>query len=368
MRRLALAGALVAAAVTWMGASVAWGDSITPLCTIGQGAAQPCTGAWYQTPVYLSWTWSPLTSGTGSCQSAPYDSDVQVTVSCTVTWTDGFKGTQSYTIHVETSSPSATVAPARGPDSNGWYNHAVAGAINASSFSGIASCTSTTYSGAPTTSATVSGTCTDNAGKTVTVTSAPFAYDATPPTLAAAANPGDQSVAVSWQSGGDLAPIASIQVSRTGGANTASAAMVYDGTGSGFMDSHLKNGVHYTYTLTATDAAGNATVQTASATPGARLLSPAMAAHLSAPPMLSWTAVPGATYYNVQLFRADPRKVLSLWPKQASLQLHRTWRFDGRRHRLKPGKYRWYVWPGFGRRSAGRYGRVIGAGTFIVVR
>jgi hypothetical protein len=84
--------------------------------------------------------------------------------------------------------------------------------------------------------------------------------------------------------------------------------------------------------------------------------------------MLTWTTVPGATYYNVQLFRADPTKLLSIWPKHAGLQLRRTWRFDGRRYRLKPGKYRWYVWPGFGRRSAGRYGHMIGSGTFVVVR
>jgi hypothetical protein len=84
--------------------------------------------------------------------------------------------------------------------------------------------------------------------------------------------------------------------------------------------------------------------------------------------MLSWTAAPGATYYNVQLFRADPKKVLSMWPKRASLQLRRTWRFDGHRFRLKPGKYRWYVWPGFGKRKAGRYGHMIGSGTFVVVR
>ena len=67
----------------------------------------------------------------------------------------------------DVQSPTATVAPARGPDSNGWYNHPVASALSASSFSGIASCSSTTYAGPNTAGATVSGTCTDNAGKTV---------------------------------------------------------------------------------------------------------------------------------------------------------------------------------------------------------
>ena len=82
--------------------------------------------------------------------------------------------------------------------------------------------------------------------------------------------------------------------------------------------------------------------------------------------MLSWTPVPGATYYNVQLLHHG--KVLSVWPTPASLELRRTWRFDGHRYRLKPGKYRWFVWPGFGRRRAGHYGHMIGSGTFVVVR
>ncbi|MGA8717624.1 MAG: hypothetical protein WB557_06435, partial [Solirubrobacteraceae bacterium] len=273
-----------------------------------------------------------------------------------------------YFIHVETSSPTATVAPARAPDSNGWYNHPVSGTPTATSFSGPPSCTSTTYNGPATTTATVAATCTDNAGKTVTAFSAPFAYDATPPTLSATATAGDQSVALNWQAGRDVAPIASVQVTRRGGTTSAAAATVYSGDGSGFTETHLKNGVHYTYTITARDAAGNVAVQTLAATPAERLLAPTANAHIAAPPMLTWTAVPGATYYNVQLFRADPTKVLSIWPKHAGLQLHRTWRFDSRRYRLKPGKYRWYVWPGFGRRSVGRYGRMVGSGTFVVVR
>ena len=202
----------------------------------------------------------------------------------------------------------------------------------------------------------------------MTAVSAPFAYDATPPALSATATAGDQSVAVSWHAAGDVAPIASVQVTRRGGTTAAAAATVYSGDGSGFTETHLKNGVHYTYTITARDAAGNVALQTVAATPAERLLSPTADAHVAAPPMLIWTAVPGATYYNVQLFRADPTKLLSIWPKHAGFQLRRTWRFDGRRHRLKPGKYRWYVWPGFGRRSAGRYGHMVGSGTFVVVR
>jgi hypothetical protein len=374
MRRRALAVALVAVAVSLMTASVAWGDP-APLCN-GQPS---CSTGWYTSPVTVSWSLGGGTNA-GGCATQMYAQDTNQTtlqnepVADLPPWTycitnvSGGTDTRFFFVKVELSSPTATATPSRPPDSNGWYNHPVAGTVSATSFSGIASCTSTTFSGPSTTSATVAGTCFDNAGKSVTVASAPFAYDTTPPTLTATADPGDRSVALSWQAGADVAPIASVAVTRTGGTQAASADIVYSGDGSGFEDTHVRNGVHYTYTVTARDAAGNVATQTIAATPGPRLLGPAPNAHVNAPPMLSWTAVRGATYYNVQLFRADPRKVLSLWPANASLQLKRTWRFEGRRYRLKPGRYRWYVWPGFGKRKAGRYGHVIGSGTFVVVR
>ena len=135
---------------------------------------------------------------------------------------------------------------------------------------------------------------------------------------------------------------------------------------SGYTDNSVSNGVAYTYVITARDAAGNASTQTVLATPSARLLQPVANANVksSTPPMLTWTPVRGATYYNVQLYRQGA-KVLSMWPAHASLQVPRKWRFDGHRYRLRPGRYRWFVWPGFGKRSAGRYGHRIGAGTFV---
>ena len=363
MRRVALAVALVAVAVSLMGASVALGNSLNVYCSASNG---PCdeTGDWQYNAVPVTWEASPVPTQVVGCDSTRY-TDVMTTVSCQVWWGSSSQSI-SFPLAVETSSPTATAIPSRAPDSNGWYNAPVSFAFQGSSFSGIASCSSATYAGPATGGATVAGTCVDNAGKSVTVASAPFAYDATPPTLTATADPGDQSVALSWQAGGDVAPLASIQVTRTGGAKAAGAQAVYSGNGTGFTDDHVRNGVRYTYTVTARDQAGNVAVLTIKATPGPRLLDPAPNAHLTAPPMLSWTSVPRASYYNVQLFRGD--KVLSMWPTHAGLQLRRTWKFEGRRYRLKPGKYRWYVWPGFGRRKAGRYGQMIGAGTFVVVR
>jgi hypothetical protein len=363
MRRLGLLVALAAVAAI-VAPAVASADTITPLCTTAQGTS-PCAAGWYRTPVLqLAWAWTP--GGTpGNCNEAAYPGDAVATVSCTVTWTDGFVGTQSYTIKVETSSPTATVAPSRPPDSDGWFTHPVAGTPSASAFSGIASCATTTYAGPDTMSATVSASCVDNAGKTVAATSAPFAYDVTPPALIATASPADKRVALSWQTGGDLAPTVSVSVTRSSGAGQAPDA-IYAGAANHYVDTHVRNGVQYTYTITAIDQAGHATVQPVVVTPGPRLLSPTQDAHLSAPPILTWTPVTGASYYNVQLYHNG--KVLSTWPDRPSLQLRHRWRFDGHRHRLAPGRYRWFVWPGFGKRSAARYGHAIGSGTFVVVR
>jgi hypothetical protein len=75
-------------------------------------------------------------------------------------------------------------------------------------------------------------------------------------------------------------------------------------------------------------------------------------------PRLEWRSVPGARYYNVQLFRGH-RKILSAWPVGTHLKLRASWTFKGRRYRLTPGRYNWYAWPGFGSRSEHRYGRMI---------
>jgi hypothetical protein len=91
--------------------------------------------------------------------------------------------------------------------------------------------------------------------------------------------------------------------------------------------------------------------------PGARIKGPAT---------LDWIPVKRATYYNLQIVRG--RKVLSIWPAQSSFRLRRTWSYNGRRYRLRPGTYRWYVFPGYGRISASRYGRLLGSSTFVVTK
>jgi hypothetical protein len=234
-----------------------------------------------------------------------------------------------------------------------------------SAFSAIASCTAPIYAGPAAPSATVTGSCTDNAGKTATA-SATFPYAATPPSVDIAADPGDRIVELHWSTG-DVAPLASLKVTRRPGLRGHSSSVLYRGNGGAYADSRVRNGRRYRYEFTARDQAGNVTVSSMVVMPGPRLLAPAPRARVSAPPLLQWTPVRGASYYNVQLYRAGS-KVLSEWPARARLQLGRAWRLDGRRYRLGSGSYRWYVWPGFGRPAAAQYGPAIGTRTFVVER
>jgi hypothetical protein len=65
---------------------------------------------------------------------------------------------------------------------------------------------------------------------------------------------------------------------------------------------------------------------------------------------MRWKAVGGATYYHLQLFRRGKR-ILAAWPLWPETALRPGVELGGRRYRLEPGTYRWYVWAGAGRRS-----------------
>jgi hypothetical protein len=143
--------------------------------------------------------------------------------------------------------------------------------------------------------------------------------------------------------------------------------VVFTGTANKYTDRRLRNGRRYRYAIVGIDRAGNRAVARLTAVPtAAKLLSPPRGARLHRPPTLLWKKARKASYYNVQLYHAG-RKVLSRWPRRTRLKLHRHWDYAGRRLRLSPGRYRWYVWPGYGRRSAHRYGRLLGRSRFTVV-
>jgi hypothetical protein len=204
------------------------------------------------------------------------------------------------------------------------------------------------------------------ARSTLTVVPEPAADVEPPgPVTRARAATGSRRVLLTWTAPED-ADFARVEITRT--APGRAATVVYRGARARFTDTAVRNGVLYRYSIRAYDAAGNAGAEvTLSARPRAsRLLTPLNGVALTRPPVLRWLATPGATYYNVQLWR-DGKKILSVWPGRTSAALPGRWSYAGRRYTLRAGTYTWYVWPGFGSPTAARYGRLVGARTFEVL-
>jgi hypothetical protein len=142
--------------------------------------------------------------------------------------------------------------------------------------------------------------------------------------------------------------------------------LVYKGAARAYTNKRFKNGLYYRYAVLSYDHAGNASRGAAAVVPPSILLrSPRDRAVVKSPPRLLWAPVPRASFYNVQLYSTNA-KMLSAWPGRAKLTLSRRWTYAGRRFELKKGLYRWFVWPGFGSRAKGRYGQLLGQGTFRV--
>ena len=141
---------------------------------------------------------------------------------------------------------------------------------------------------------------------------------------------------------------------------------VYRGAGTSYTNSKFRNGFYYRYAITSYDRSGNASRKVGVVVPADVLLtSPRAGARLRRPPLLDWASVPKATYYNVQLYLGS-RKVFTAWPGRSSLRLKQTWPYQGGLNRLKAGRYHWFVWPGFGRRSKVDYGDLIGQASFVI--
>jgi hypothetical protein len=220
----------------------------------------------------------------------------------------------------------------------------------------------TRYAGPDNPSASLAGSCSDRAGNSSGPGVFAFKYDTTAPSLADfKVKAGNRTASLTWDASPDTSLV---EVVRTAGARGLGVT-VYRGTGRSFTDTRLANGVRYRYRLTGYDGAHNSATREAAVTPTAPLISPQAGARVSAPPRLVWKAAENATYYNVQIWRGG--RIFSAWPTGTSIQLRRTWTYRGRRYRLTSGRYRWYVWAGYGRRAQNRFGRQpLGSSSFVV--
>jgi hypothetical protein len=331
--------------------------SVTIVGTLG-------SNGWYRSNVTISWTVLGAENSTG-CNVVTLTTDTPGTKLTCSAVSGADETSKSVTIKVDKTAPSAAAVPGRPPDSNGWYNRPLTVSFTgADATSGLAGCSSAQYGGPDNGEAAVAGSCTDVAGN-VTAASFGLKYDATAPTLfAVTTKRGNRSAQVAWRKSSDTWYV---EVLRAPGRHGAGETVVYRGSETVYRDTGLVVGRKYQYRVAGLDAAGNRAEQNTDLVATGALLSPGPADHVTSPPNLVWTTAKRASYYNVQLFYRG-RKVLSAWPADPNYRLRRTWSYNGRRYRLRPGLYRWYVWPGLGRRSASKYGGLLGSSTFVVAK
>lgn len=370
MRRAAIliAGVALLVALAAPSKSPAAGDpGLTYICSPPVPPTQSTCGGWHNAPITIVWVWDKNVAD-GNCPNQVLSKDSNGSAplaSCTVEAYDhSTTETVRAFVKIDRTPPTIVSAiPNRAPDSGSWFNHAVGFTFSGTdATSGVASCDTVTFAGP---GAQVAGGCHDVAGNYGTG-AFPVNYDNTPPILERAkAAAGNASTTLTWTASPDTV---TTQIMRTPGKRGRRSTVVYAGNGRRFHDRDLTNGRLYRYTVTAFDQAGNPTSKRVAARPRVSLgLKPARGVRLKHAPRLRWPAVGGATYYNVQLFRGSVKE-FSAWPSHAHLKLHRRWTFLGRHFRLAPGRYRWYVWPGYGSRAAHRFGSFIGQSTFVILR
>jgi len=353
--------ACVAALTTATSASAA--PTVSYSCTPGPAN---CVG-WYRSNVRIQWTYSDSAGvmNTEGCNTHTLTTDSTGSHEyCYVENVNSAWTKVDLSLKRDGTPPQITgVSPSRSPDSNGWYNHPVTITWNGTdATSGLAGCSSSTYSGPDSGAGSRKGTCTDNAGN---VASSSFAlkYDATPPKVS--------KVGVASRAGSDLVHWASTSPSDTAvvqrwARGSADEPVVFRGPASRFVDTKIQVGLEYVYAVQTTDEAGNVSKRiTIDALPKVLTLRPMPYVPRAAPnPILRWARKRGATYYHVQLFRGSKR-IFAAWPSRSQIALPSAWKWAGHTYRLRPGKYRWYAWAGLGRRSFARY-HAIGSARFIV--
>ena len=369
-------------------------DSTDPFVIGGQPGRAADANGWYNHDVSVAFNGSDETSGVAACTPRPTAARTAPTASVPGTCTDRAGNTSSplgFGLKYDETAPEVTGAQAeRPPDQAPWYVEPVRfDFIGFDKTSGIADCPSVEYSGPDGPDAAVIGRCRDLADNT-SQQAFPLHFDGNPPEVTdLKLVAGNRRLELSWQTTAD---VASVQVLRTPGIGADGSTVVFGGPGKGFVDDRVDNGVSYAYRVTVSDIAGNTGSRTVSGVPTApaapavdsvapsppapvtlprarRLITPLPGAivPLGHPPLLQWTPVRKAQYYNVQLFRAG-RKHLTAWPRAPRYHLKSRWTYAGKPRRLTPGHYRWIVWPGYGPRSKADYGKAIGRSTFVVKR
>jgi hypothetical protein len=290
------------------------------------------------------------------------------TLSCWAQNADGRATAVTRVVKIDATPPTGVTARlGRPPDFHGWYNRPVKIRWSgADATSGIAHCNSGTYRGPDSADAAVNGGCLDRAGNPG-VFQVHLAYDATPPVLRRITEEStDTGNTLRWTSSSSSDRIVIHRAVRGRKARTT----VFEGSASvgAFTDTKIRPGIQYVYSLRSLDEAGNASrARSVAGLLQVLTLRKTPYVPLSAQnPTLRWGPVRGASYYNVQLFRGSKR-IYAAWPTMHQIGLSASWKWSGHTFRLTTGRYRWYVWAGFGPRRSARY-RLIGSARFVIPR
>jgi hypothetical protein len=351
---------------SFVGSSVSVRKDGSPPGVTGGPARGPDSNGWYTKPVSFSFTGDDGGSGVESCTSGTYSGPDggNVTVSGSCTDNAGNTGSTSLTIKYDSTPPTVTGTPARQPDVNGWYNHPVDVAFTgADGGSGIAECTpAVSYKGPDASPAKLVGQCRDAAGHLSAPTTVELRYDSTAP-----ARPNvrwvhnGESISLSWTAAKD---VVRAQVMRAPGLSGKKATPIYTGKKKRFVDRKLRTGTRYWYEVAVFDEAGNRAAATVGLRPPVGIYSPGEGAVVTKPPLVEWSPVKKARFYNVQLWRGKV-KLLTTWVKAPRVQLRQNWTMQGRRRSLTDGRYQLYVWPAFGTTKNPGYGKLLGKVGFV---
>ncbi|HEV3478132.1 MAG TPA: hypothetical protein VG144_01635, partial [Gaiellaceae bacterium] len=321
-------------------------------CQLDGGGFQPCSS-----PA----SYEGLADGAHTFSVRPTDATGNTGAAASYSWT------------IETRAPVAAIASGPAPLTNSRSATFTFSADEPSSFAceldggGFQPCSSpASYDGLGDGAHTFAVRPTDAAGNTGAASSHGWTIDATAPETTLASAPRSGTTTRSAIFTFSASEPASFECKLDAGSFAAcTSPRSYSG---------LSRGAH-SFEVRAIDGVGNVELAAAAhrwtiaaprrARTTSALLTPRAGARLTAPPLLVWRRVARATYYNVQLFRGRV-KVLSAWPTRPRLKLRSRWTYRGRQRKLSPGTYRWYVWPGYGRAAATRYGRLLGQSTFTV--
>ncbi|HET7554571.1 MAG TPA: hypothetical protein VFJ75_02835 [Gaiellaceae bacterium] len=219
----------------WSSAAVTIHYDSTAPTTTPTPTPTPNANGWLNTPVQVAWQGSDATSNVASCTASSSYSGPDTpgaTLSGSCTDNAGNTSSASFTVKYDTKAPTTTAAPARAPNSAGWFNTPVTiSGSDTDSLSGTGPCTSTTYGGPDTSGTSKTVTCTDQAGNSSTG-SYVVKYDATPPAVSASTTrPADQGpwfnhpVDVVWSGTDGTSGIASCSSLTYNGPDNANASV-----------------------------------------------------------------------------------------------------------------------------------------------